>query len=138
MEPNLSGKKFSDTAADLCRKLLDKDQNKRLGKNGCEEIMEHPWFKDLNWEMIKCDKTKPPFVPLRDINALTQSEIGVFTEEKNPPKLEEKDQAFYKDWDYTNRKVFSEEVIEMLIHERKTGKPLVPLTAGATCCCSVM
>ena len=38
------------------------DPNKRLGKNGSEEIKSHPFFKDVDWENIRT-KMKPPFVP---------------------------------------------------------------------------
>ena len=28
--------------------LLDKDEKRRLGAGGCEEIMAHPYFKNVN------------------------------------------------------------------------------------------
>jgi hypothetical protein len=31
---------------------LEKDPKKRLGANGAKEVMEHRWFKNLNWEGI--------------------------------------------------------------------------------------
>lgn len=34
---------------------------KRLGKNGAEEIKMHSWFKGVKWNDIK--KMKPPFIP---------------------------------------------------------------------------
>ena len=38
------------------------DPNKRLGKNGADEIKAHPFFKDVDLEYIR-DTMKPPFVP---------------------------------------------------------------------------
>ena len=138
MEPSLCEKYFSETSSDLVLLLLNKDPNKRLGTNGCEEIMTHPWFKSVQWEKIISDTEEPPFVPLKDINAASQSEIGTFAEDRNAPKLDEKDAEVYKSWNWTNPKVFAAEVLEMLIYERDTGRPLIPLTVGGNCCCTVM
>jgi len=138
MEPSFESKKFTPSSTDLCRRLLVKDPKNRLGSKGCEEIMAHEWFKDVNWEMIISDRAKPPFEPLKDINAASQSEIGTFAEDRNALKLSEEDQTSYKNWDWTSQKVFAAEVIEMLIYERDTGKKLIPLTVGGTCCCNIM
>jgi len=138
MEPSFESKKFTPSSTDLCRRLLVKDPKGRLGSKGCEEIMAHEWFKDVNWEMIISDRAKPPFEPLKDINAASQSEIGTFAEDRNALKLSDEDQKSYKNWDWTSQKVFAAEVIEMLIYERDTGKTLIPLTVGGTCCCNIM
>jgi hypothetical protein len=128
---------FEPDAADLCRKLLDKDENTRLGNVGCEEIMSHPWFNNVNWEMIITDRKKPPFRPPQDVNAASQSEIGNFAEDKDTV-IDERDEAIYKDWDWTNPRAFSAEVIEFLIYERETGEPLVPMPQNPTCCCGIL
>ena len=40
---------YSDEFVDLVLKLLDKEKKIRLGSNGdAEEILAHPFFKDLN------------------------------------------------------------------------------------------
>mmetsp|Transcript_7372 Transcript_7372/g.20457 ORF Transcript_7372/g.20457 Transcript_7372/m.20457 type:complete len:731 (-) Transcript_7372:1517-3709(-) len=139
MDPVFDPKKFDEDAADLCRKLLDKDEKKRLGVKGCKDIMDHPWFKDLNWESIITDRKKPPYVPPKDVNAASQSEIGTFAEDKTFQEtvLEDKDEDHYKDWDWTNPRAFAAEVIEFLIYERETGQPLLPMTGGGSCCCAI-
>jgi PAS domain S-box-containing protein len=49
--------KVSDNLKDLISKLLVKDYKKRLGYNiGAEEIKEHPFFKDVNWDLLKNKK----------------------------------------------------------------------------------
>jgi len=54
------GNKISNTAKDLIKRLLS-DIDKRIGKNGVEEIKQHPFFKGINWNKIK--ELKPPFIP---------------------------------------------------------------------------
>ena len=51
---------LSKEAEDLIKKLIN-NPNKRLGKNGADEIKKHPFFKDLNWDNIRNEK--PPFIP---------------------------------------------------------------------------
>ena len=140
MEPEFNPEKFDTDAADLCRRLLDKNPKTRLGANGCEEIMAHPWFKSVKWESILSDRKKPPFTPPKDVNAASQSEIGAFTEDKAMQEIviDEKDEEVYSEWDWTNPRAFAAEVIEFLIYERTTGEPLVPIAQGGTCCCTVL
>lgn len=45
---------------DLISRLLA-DPRVRLGVNGAEEIKDHSWFKDINWNDIK--SMQPPFLP---------------------------------------------------------------------------
>ncbi|KAK4240333.1 hypothetical protein C8A03DRAFT_31559 [Achaetomium macrosporum] len=58
----------SPEAKDLINKLLCSDPHQRLGANreekfqsGGEEIRNHPWFKDLNWDTLLQDEAQ--FVP---------------------------------------------------------------------------
>ena len=44
-------------------KLLNKDRTQRLGANGIEEILAHPWFADLNIEELTAKRLTPPYVP---------------------------------------------------------------------------
>ncbi|QPG73720.1 hypothetical protein FOA43_001033 [Brettanomyces nanus] len=54
--PNISQEQFSyyckDNAKDLIVKLLNKDPAKRLGVNGSQEIMNHPYFASVNWDTL--------------------------------------------------------------------------------------
>ncbi len=52
---------MSPEAADLIRKLLDYDFNKRLGANGASEIKQDIFFKDINWETLR--KQQAPIIP---------------------------------------------------------------------------
>ena len=52
----------SPQAASLIRGLLQKDPNKRLGGSikDAQEIKEHPYFKDVDWDMVYNKKITPP------------------------------------------------------------------------------
>jgi hypothetical protein len=140
MDPEFDPEKFDPEAADLCRRLLDKNHRTRLGANGCEEIMAHPWFKRVKWEEVISDKKKPPYTPPKDVNSASQSEIGTFAEDKalQDIVMDERDEEVYKSWDWTNPRAFAAEVIEFLIYERTTGEPLMPIAQNASCCCNVL
>jgi serine/threonine protein kinase len=44
---------MSNNAKDLIKKLLCRDPRKRLGANkDSEEIKEHPFFEDINWQDV--------------------------------------------------------------------------------------
>ena len=140
MQPVFDGAKFDEDAADILRRLLDKNEVTRLGFHGCNEIMSHPYFRHLKWDDIISDRMQPPFIPRTDVNAASQSEIGTFAEDKafHDTILTEKDEALYDNWNFTNPKAFAEEVIEFLIYERETGKPLLPIPQNPTCCCTIL
>lgn len=136
MEPSLDSPNFDPDSRDLCRKLLEKNEKNRMGANGCEEIMAHPWFKDTNWEDIISDKILPPFVPHKDVNALSQRDIGQFVEGKKYQETcwNEDDELHYKNWNWTNPVAYATEVMEFLIYERNSGVPLLPLEQSDCCC----
>jgi serine/threonine kinase 38 len=74
--------KLSKEALDLMNKMIS-DPNKRLGKNGSEEIKSHPFFKGVDWDNIR-NTMKPPFVP--DIeNDYDTKYFETFEEEKDEP-----------------------------------------------------
>jgi hypothetical protein len=139
MEPDFNPDIFTPDAADICHRLLDKDPVSRLGaKGGYAEIMAHPWFKSVDWEMVMTDRRKPPFIPPKDINAASQHDIGNFEESSRNSKettFDEADERVYRDWDWVNPKAYATEVIEFLVHERELGRPLLPESLGSDLCC---
>lgn len=144
MDPEFDPATFPTEAADLCRRLLDKDPTSRLGAHGgCEEIMAHPWFKSVEWESIITDRKKPPFIPAKDVNAASQHEIGNFADDTNKASrdvvFDDSDEAAYKDWDWTNPDAMTTEILEFLIFERDLGRPLLPESMSPDlCCCTVL
>lgn len=55
--------KISDELQDLIKKCLAKDPKKRIGFSNTKEILEHPWFKETNWEEVNTLKAEPPIKP---------------------------------------------------------------------------
>lgn len=56
-------KSISSNCKSLIKKLLIKDENKRLGnKNGAADIKNHAFFKDISWALLR--NTRPPMIPV--------------------------------------------------------------------------
>lgn len=50
-----------EEAYDFMERLLTLDPEQRLGRNGPEEVRQHPFFKDLDWDKLFTES--PSFVP---------------------------------------------------------------------------
>ena len=70
---NIKPIKVSDEAKNIIIKLLEKNPGSRLGKNGLKEIKIHPFFGNLNFDMINHKKLKSPFKPQIDDNNLASN-----------------------------------------------------------------
>lgn len=66
-------------AADLIKRLLTLDPEKRLGSKSVDEIKNHMFFQGINWNYLI--KSEPPIIP----------EIIVEEEKKNKDEISEKD-----------------------------------------------
>jgi serum/glucocorticoid-regulated kinase 2 len=53
----------SAEAQDLILRLLDKNKKSRLGANGIEEIMSHPWFSTIDTTKLVEKQLVPPYKP---------------------------------------------------------------------------
>ena len=51
------------TAADLISKLLNREPSARLGCGGIQEIMNHPWFSDIDFDRMANRLVTAPFQP---------------------------------------------------------------------------
>ena len=70
---------LSDEAIDLIQKLIT-DPEKRLGRNGVDEIKTHPFFKEFDWEGVR--DSKAPFIP--DVSDPASAEHFDHFEEEEP------------------------------------------------------
>lgn len=79
---------MSTNAKDLIKKLLCRDPRKRLGANkDSEEIKEHPFFEDINWEDVFNRKLQ--MMPIEDPKINLNEPIKVtFMQSENNKKVE--------------------------------------------------
>ena len=54
---------WSIEAADFINKTLQRKPTNRLGLNGPEEVKNHIWFKDIDWEALEAKQLEAPYVP---------------------------------------------------------------------------
>ena len=57
---------YSVTMGDFINKLLKRNSKERLGNKNIEEILNHPWFEGVDWEIIESkfvDSKYMPFIP---------------------------------------------------------------------------
>ncbi|EGR27813.1 protein kinase domain protein [Ichthyophthirius multifiliis] len=54
---------LSKHCKDLLNRLFEKNPFVRLGINGAEEIKDHPWFMDVEWDVIYNKQYAAPFIP---------------------------------------------------------------------------
>eukprot|EP01138_Halocafeteria_seosinensis_P016422 gb/GECG01016753.1/.p1 GENE.gb/GECG01016753.1/~~gb/GECG01016753.1/.p1 ORF type:complete len:517 (+),score=87.26 gb/GECG01016753.1/:1-1551(+) len=57
--PSDRTKNLSSDAIDFLKSLMT-DAHKRLGANGVEEIKQHPWFRDIDWDSLQ--EKEAPYV----------------------------------------------------------------------------
>lgn len=57
--------KVSPHAIDFINCLLTRDTKARIGvgKQGFQRLTQHPWFHDIQWELLESKQVEPPFVP---------------------------------------------------------------------------
>ena len=92
---------------ELLSGLFIKDPDLRLGSgsNGSENIKNHAWFRNINWEELVNKQISPPFIPICSDNITANFDIG-FTKEPavdsagKEPKLA--GSPTFNDWSYKN------------------------------------
>ena len=57
---------WSNESADFCNRLIQRKPQNRLGYSGPEEVKNHPWFKNFNWEKLVRKELPSPFLPEYD------------------------------------------------------------------------
>lgn len=73
---------MSSTCKDLLQGLFKKDPGERLGgsKGNVDEIKSHPWYSQVDWDVIKEKKIIPPFKPDLDSDDDTKYIDSEFTD----------------------------------------------------------
>lgn len=57
---------FSPEAKLILTQLLERNPKKRLGSDSADatDIIEHPFFRNINWVDLRAGKVKPPYKPV--------------------------------------------------------------------------
>jgi len=55
--------RWSLEAADFINKLIQRKPVNRLGLNGPQEVKQHVWFKEFDWDSLMNKRIAPKFVP---------------------------------------------------------------------------
>jgi len=107
---------FTEELKDLLENLLAREVNQRLGcmGRGADEVKEHPFFADLDWQLVYLQKYTPPLIPPRgEVNAADAFDIGSFDEEDTKGiKLTEIDQELYKSFPVVISERWQQEISE--------------------------
>ena len=115
----------SQDAEDLVRGLLEQDHTKRLGSGpeGVVEIQRHPYWGDVEWDLVPLKKFESPCKGLQD-NAKTskkkrnekeQMAIGVASEMAQAEARDDQS-APVALWDFASSKAIAEEYMENMYH----------------------
>lgn len=86
----------------------------RLGCNGVIELLQHPWFSDLNWDAIRVQSMPAPFIPdptkancnisPEDLQQMVLNE----EEQEMGPEIPLQQQALFNGYDYRTLAVSEE------------------------------
>lgn len=68
-----------EQAFDFIRGLLQRDPHERLGYNGFQEVKQHAWFKDIEWDKLLRKEIKPPYKPIVEGEADSRNIEQVFS-----------------------------------------------------------
>ncbi|KAG8367369.1 hypothetical protein BUALT_Bualt16G0064900 [Buddleja alternifolia] len=92
---------FSLEAVDLITKLLEVEENARLGSQGIDSIKAHPWFNGIDWKGLAEHTVHVPCDIITRINLYLESHLeDSVTSTYSPPReLEELDNPeWLQDW----------------------------------------
>jgi hypothetical protein len=122
---------WSTEAADFINKLLLRKPMNRLGIKGIDELINHDWFKDFNFNDLKSQKMISPFIPPQTDNIdfdylKAKDKISLETLERYKEIMEEphyltafKDFLFIKTEEYEQFKKQIKTKKEVIIREEK-------------------
>lgn len=93
---------ISRTCKDLIKKLLTKNESKRLGcKMGAADVKKHPFFKKVQWSLLR--NQEPPLIPVL-------SEDGYDFAKLSSNKKRQTSQDIHKHLDEQEKNMFEERV----------------------------
>ena len=103
--------KVGKDAKDLIEKLFVVNPQKRLGFNSAQEVKDHPFFKDIDFDKVINKEYTPPFIPKLDsdtdlryfdnhIESKKSQDDKNENEEENKDKKSEKDDYHFEGFSF--------------------------------------
>lgn len=77
---------WSDQAIDFVNQLIQRKPQNRLGNNGPEEVMNHPFFADIDWNRLKRKMIEPPFTPIYNVEEY-QDQLNAIVQDPISPEI---------------------------------------------------
>ncbi len=76
---------------------MSRNPKKRLGYNGAEEIKNHEFFKNINWQDVYDKKIKSPFIELKKIK---KQKIKIDFKNEGEIRKDDKTCPHIEDWTF--------------------------------------
>ena len=95
---------FSNNIADFINKLIQRKPKNRLGKNNIDEVLNHTWFGDFDWDNCAKKNLRAPYIPKFGDNfdknyCLKSHKIGTETMQRYEKIMEKDDiNTIFKDF----------------------------------------
>jgi len=117
MIPVFDHSRFTRNAKNICRALMHKNPEQRLGAEGFDQIKQHPWFDCIDWDCLNNGLLKPPFVPAANqIYAEQQQFIGRPPDDDKYAKIKITNEfnESLQEFAFTSTKVIQSELVDVL------------------------
>lgn len=113
---DFSDQGFTPEAQNFLEGLLKREVSERLGcrGKGTDEVKYHPFFRDVDWQVIYLRRAIPPLIPPRgEVNAADAFDIGNFDDDEvKGVKLIDSDSELYKNFNITISERWQTEIAE--------------------------
>ncbi|XP_065561183.1 atypical protein kinase C-like isoform X1 [Artemia franciscana] len=105
-------------ASSILKGFLNKNPADRLGcrkESGFEDIMQHPFYKSVDWAMLERKQVSPPYIPRTENERDLAHFPAEFTDEPvqltpdDPTAIEKIDQSEFEGFEYVNPLLMSME-----------------------------
>ena len=135
IEKGQQPKGWSDDSVDITNKLLKRKENKRLGYKGIEEIKNHIWFKNYDWNSLINIKIKALFIPIKtedffddsylesfSISTKLREDIAFQAQNLKNPNVQKYFRNFYFDKDKDKEEVLKNNIITVSTANNSSSK----------------
>ena len=104
---------YSSSCIDFINKLIITDYKKRIGFESINELKNHSWFQNFNWQELSNKKIKSPFKysPKDNFNQSICTKFNFTNKDKKKYKNKTKKELYnklYENYDYSNEQIIQD------------------------------